>query len=133
MVSTADQYAVVDAAGDCGELLCGEQKSQNEVKGATERRDEERYRCRLPETAAGLTEETSVAIAQQIEWVPIDLPTGSVMTSYVCQGEGVPVLLRCLGLIVRRWSFGGWCLCWQTLAGCMRWIWLGLGFAIAQF
>ncbi|MEM8504775.1 MAG: alpha/beta hydrolase [Cyanobacteria bacterium P01_D01_bin.1] len=48
---------------------------------------------KLPEAAAGLTEATSVAIAQQIQWVPIALPTGSVMTSYVSQGEGMPVLL----------------------------------------
>jgi pimeloyl-ACP methyl ester carboxylesterase len=51
----------------------------------------------LPQAAAGLTEATSVAIAQQIQWVPIEMPTevpmGAVMTSYVCQGEGTPVLL----------------------------------------
>ncbi len=57
---------------------------------------------RLPDAAAGLTEETSVAIAQHIEWVEIVLPkdltsTGSLATSYVCQGmsqgDDVPVLL----------------------------------------
>ncbi|MGB3291521.1 MAG: alpha/beta fold hydrolase [Phormidesmis sp.] len=47
----------------------------------------------LPEAAAGLTEETSVAIAQQIQWVDLTLPFTTVATSYVCQGEGVPVLL----------------------------------------
>ena len=57
---------------------------------------------RLPEAAAGLTEATSVAIAQQIQWVPIKLPknlveTGSLLTSYVCwgdlRGDRAPVLL----------------------------------------
>ena len=48
---------------------------------------------KLPKAAAGLTEETSVAIAQRIQWVPIALPTGAVMTSYVHQAEGMPVLL----------------------------------------
>ncbi len=47
----------------------------------------------LPEAAAGLTEETSVAIAQQIQWVDIKLPFATVATSYVCQGEGIPILL----------------------------------------
>ena len=48
---------------------------------------------RLPDAAAGLTEETSVAIAQQIQWTDISLPFGTVATSYVCQGEGVPIVL----------------------------------------
>ena len=52
---------------------------------------------RLPDAAAGLTEETSVAIAQQVQWVQVELPeelaAGSLATSYVCQGAGVPVLL----------------------------------------
>ncbi len=57
---------------------------------------------RLPEAAAGLTEATSVAIAQQIQWVRVALSedlvqTGSLLTSYVCQqeslSEGAPLLL----------------------------------------
>lgn len=48
---------------------------------------------KLPKAVAGLVEETSVAIAQQIQWVPIELPTVSIATSYVCQGAGRPVLL----------------------------------------
>ncbi|MEM6597579.1 MAG: alpha/beta fold hydrolase [Cyanobacteria bacterium P01_C01_bin.69] len=51
----------------------------------------------LPVEAKGLTEETSIAIAQQIQWAPVKLPTGTVETSYVCQGEkqgeNAPVLL----------------------------------------
>lgn len=52
---------------------------------------------RLPDAAKvlveTLTEETSVAIAQQIQWTDISLPFGTVATSYVCQGEGVPIVL----------------------------------------
>ena len=53
---------------------------------------------RLPEAVAGLTEETSVAIAQQIQWVDLELPTdlvanGLLATSYVCEGAGMPVVL----------------------------------------
>lgn len=48
---------------------------------------------KLPEAAAGLTEETSIAIAQQIQWADISLPFGTVSTSYVCQGQGIPVVL----------------------------------------
>ncbi len=52
---------------------------------------------KLPAVAADLTEETSVAIAQQIQWTNIDLPFGIVSTSYVSQGlsqgTGTPVLL----------------------------------------
>lgn len=47
----------------------------------------------LPEAAAGLSEATSVAIAQQIHWVDVKLPWATVATSYICQGEGIPVLL----------------------------------------
>lgn len=47
----------------------------------------------LPEAAAGLTEETSIAIAQQIQWTDISLPFGTVSTSYICQGQGMPVVL----------------------------------------
>ena len=38
---------------------------------------------RLPEAAAGLTEETSIAIAQSIQWADVLLPGGTVATSYV--------------------------------------------------
>lgn len=48
---------------------------------------------KLPDAAVGLTEETSRAIAQNIQWANVELPTGAVATSYVCQGEGVPVLM----------------------------------------
>ena len=41
----------------------------------------------LPVEAKGLTEETSIAIAQQIQWTKVELPTGTVKTSYVVQGE----------------------------------------------
>ena len=41
----------------------------------------------LPVEAKGLTEETSIAIAQQIQWAEVTLPTGTVMTSYVVGGE----------------------------------------------
>ncbi len=44
---------------------------------------------RLPDAAAGLTEETSVAIAQNIQWAEVELPTGAITTSYVVKGEGV--------------------------------------------
>ncbi|MGC1306504.1 MAG: alpha/beta fold hydrolase [Phormidesmis sp.] len=47
----------------------------------------------LPEAAAGLTEETSVAIAQQIKWTDVALAGMTVSTSYVCQGNGMPVVL----------------------------------------
>lgn len=47
----------------------------------------------LPEAAAGLTEETSIAIAQQIQWADIELPFATVPSSYVCVGEGDPVVL----------------------------------------
>ncbi len=47
----------------------------------------------LPDAATGLTEETSIAIAQQIQWTDISLPFGTVSTSYVCQGQGAPVVL----------------------------------------
>jgi len=42
---------------------------------------------RLPEAAAGLTEETSVAIAQTIQWADVKLSAGAIATSYVVQGE----------------------------------------------
>lgn len=62
---------------------------------------------RLPAEAAGLTEETSVAITRQIQWAAVTLPSelaaglasglaaDSVATSYVCSGpqSGVPVVL----------------------------------------
>ncbi len=48
---------------------------------------------RLPAAAADLSEETSVACAQQIQWTNIDLPFGTVSTGYVRQGAGTPVLL----------------------------------------
>ncbi|MEO0540224.1 MAG: alpha/beta fold hydrolase [Cyanobacteria bacterium P01_A01_bin.105] len=64
---------------------------------------------RLPTEAQNLTEETSVQLAAQIQWVDVMLPNGdgtdgtTVSTSYVCQGdvgqgdvgqgEGTPVLL----------------------------------------
>ncbi|EDX85501.1 hydrolase, alpha/beta fold family, putative [Synechococcus sp. PCC 7335] len=53
---------------------------------------------RLPEAVAGLTEETSVVIAPQIQWVQVAMPeasvaAGSLATSYVCQGAGLPVVL----------------------------------------
>jgi pimeloyl-ACP methyl ester carboxylesterase len=53
----------------------------------------------LPTAAAGLTEATSIAIAQQIQWANIQLPSdsaapmGSIATSYVCQGSGPPIVL----------------------------------------
>ena len=47
----------------------------------------------LPSAAAGLTEETSIAIAQQVQWADVSLPFGTVSTSYVCKGEGTPVVL----------------------------------------
>ncbi len=48
---------------------------------------------RLPAAAADLSEAASVAIAQQIQWTAIDLPFGSISTSYLSQGTGTPVLL----------------------------------------
>ncbi|NJM96636.1 MAG: alpha/beta fold hydrolase [Phormidesmis sp. RL_2_1] len=42
---------------------------------------------RLPQAVIGLSEETSVAIAQRVQWADIQLPFGSVATSYVCQGK----------------------------------------------
>jgi len=52
---------------------------------------------KLPAAAEGLTEETSVAIAQNIQWVDVALPTGKIATSYVVQGEAkagtAPLLL----------------------------------------
>ena len=48
---------------------------------------------KLPDAAIGLTESTSRAIAQNIQWANVELPTGQVATSYVCQGKGTPVLL----------------------------------------
>ena len=41
----------------------------------------------LPVEAKGLSEETSIAIARQIQWADVALPTGTVKTSYVVQGE----------------------------------------------
>lgn len=48
----------------------------------------------LPGAAAGLTEETSVAIADNIQWADVQVSldseeTGTVATSYVCQGKGL--------------------------------------------
>ncbi len=48
---------------------------------------------RLPVEAAGLSEADSVAIAQQVQWVDVQMPAGPVATSYVCSGQGIPVLL----------------------------------------
>ncbi len=45
---------------------------------------------RLPESAAGLTEETSIAIAESIQWADVVLPQGAIATSYVVQGEAQP-------------------------------------------
>ncbi|MEO1619526.1 MAG: alpha/beta fold hydrolase [Cyanobacteria bacterium J06632_3] len=42
---------------------------------------------KLPVDAQGLTEETSVAIAQNIQWATVTLPCGEIATSYVVQGE----------------------------------------------
>lgn len=53
----------------------------------------------LPTAAAGLSEATSIAIAQQIQWATVRLlsdsaaPIGSIATSYVCQGSGPPIVL----------------------------------------
>ncbi len=55
----------------------------------------------LPAAAAGLSEATSIAIAQQIQWVEVQVPldatstaaTIPVATGYVCQGSGPPVVL----------------------------------------
>jgi len=41
----------------------------------------------LPVEAKGLSEDTSIAIAQQIQWAEVTLPTGTVKTSYVVRGE----------------------------------------------
>ena len=47
----------------------------------------------LPVEAAGLSEAASVAIARQVKWVEVQMPAGPVATSYLCRGQGVPVLL----------------------------------------
>jgi pimeloyl-ACP methyl ester carboxylesterase len=48
----------------------------------------------LPAAAAGLSEPTSVAIAQQIQWAAVNAAAaGAVSTSYVCRGSGAPVVL----------------------------------------
>ncbi|MFK8185040.1 MAG: alpha/beta fold hydrolase [Phormidesmis sp.] len=47
----------------------------------------------LPDEAAGLTEKTSIAIAQQIQWADIELSFATVPSSYICVGEGEPVVL----------------------------------------
>lgn len=47
----------------------------------------------LPNAARELTEETSIAIAQQIQWTDVVLPFATVPSSYVCAGEGEPVVL----------------------------------------
>lgn len=47
----------------------------------------------LPEAAAGLSEADSVAIAHQLQWTNVQMPAGPVATSYVCSGQGTPVLL----------------------------------------
>ena len=57
------------------------------------RRSSVQEKMRLPDAAVGLTDITSQAIAQNIQWTDVALPTGKVSTSYVCQGEGTPVLL----------------------------------------
>ena len=48
---------------------------------------------RLPDAAVGLTEATSQAIAQNIQWTNVTFGDRTVATSYICQGEGTPVLL----------------------------------------
>lgn len=48
---------------------------------------------KLPDAAIGLTEATSQAIAQSIQWADVALSTGKMATSYVCEGKGTPVLL----------------------------------------
>ncbi len=52
----------------------------------------------LPAAAAGLSEATSIAIAQQIQWATVQVPFSSettvpVATGYVCQGSGTPLVL----------------------------------------
>lgn len=47
----------------------------------------------LPEAAAKLTEETSIAIAQKIQWADVELPFATVPSSYVCMGAGEPIVL----------------------------------------
>ncbi|MEM6450995.1 MAG: alpha/beta fold hydrolase [Cyanobacteria bacterium P01_D01_bin.105] len=47
----------------------------------------------LPTEAAVLTEKTSVAMAQQVQWADIKLPFATVPSSYVCVGEGEPMVL----------------------------------------
>ncbi|WP_240519019.1 alpha/beta fold hydrolase [Leptolyngbya sp. BC1307] len=47
----------------------------------------------LPVEAAGLSEADSVAIAQQVQWANVQMPAGPVATSYICSGQGIPVLL----------------------------------------
>ncbi|MEL6816238.1 MAG: alpha/beta fold hydrolase [Cyanobacteria bacterium J06598_3] len=48
---------------------------------------------RLPEAAGALSEGTSIAIAQTVQWADINLAFGSVATGYVCKGQGRPLVL----------------------------------------
>ena len=48
---------------------------------------------RLPSRVGELTEDTSVAIAQEIKWANVELPFATVPSSYVCVGEGEPLVL----------------------------------------
>ncbi|MEL6856145.1 MAG: alpha/beta fold hydrolase [Cyanobacteria bacterium J06607_13] len=52
---------------------------------------------KLPEAASGLTEATSMAIAQKVQWAEVSLGESIVATSYVADGSaeagGVPLLL----------------------------------------
>jgi pimeloyl-ACP methyl ester carboxylesterase len=52
----------------------------------------------LPAAAAKLSEAASIAIAQQLKWLKVQVPfdeatTAPVATGYVCQGTGTPVVL----------------------------------------
>ncbi|MEL7067655.1 MAG: alpha/beta fold hydrolase [Cyanobacteria bacterium J06581_3] len=52
---------------------------------------------KLPEAATELTEETSIAIRDSIQWADVELPGGAIATSYVVEGDanaaGAPLLL----------------------------------------
>jgi len=47
----------------------------------------------LPDAAQTLSEETSIAITQKIQWADVTLPFATVPSSYVCAGEGEPLVL----------------------------------------
>jgi len=62
----------------------------------------------LPTVREGLSEDTSLALLENIQQIAIDSPIypRSILTTYSQQGQGQPPFLSCTVLIVPCWNFG---------------------------